>query len=83
MDTCEVTNAQYRKFVENTGYREPKYGDNDDFNQPNQPVIGVNWDDAAAYAKWAAKRGYLLSRNENGQHGGISRQNISLGRSRI
>ena len=56
MDKYEVTNAQYRKFVEATGHREPEDWDNDDFNQPNQPVVGVSWRDALAYAKWAGKR---------------------------
>ena len=32
------------------------FWDNDDFNQSNQPVVGVSWHDAAAYAKWAGKR---------------------------
>ncbi|MDP7000162.1 MAG: SUMF1/EgtB/PvdO family nonheme iron enzyme, partial [Candidatus Poribacteria bacterium] len=56
MDKYEVTNAQYRKFVQATGHREPKYWDNSKYNQPNQPVVGVSWHDATAYAKWAGKR---------------------------
>ncbi len=61
MGTTEVTNAQYRIFVEATGHRKPKYGtrfvvsawDNSDYNAPNQPVVGVGWEDAVAYASWA------------------------------
>ncbi|MDP7000175.1 MAG: SUMF1/EgtB/PvdO family nonheme iron enzyme, partial [Candidatus Poribacteria bacterium] len=56
MDKYEVTNAQYRKFVQATGHRAPRYWDDDDFNQPNQPVVGVSWHDATAYAKWVGKR---------------------------
>ncbi len=52
----EVTNAQYRKFVKATGYREPYGWDDKNFNQPNQPVVGVSWEDAAAYCKWAGRR---------------------------
>ena len=56
MDKYEVANAQYRKFVQATGHRAPTYWDDDDFNQPNQPVVGVSWHDATAYAKWVGKR---------------------------
>ncbi|MFQ5637412.1 MAG: formylglycine-generating enzyme family protein, partial [bacterium] len=34
----------------------PAFWDNPKFNQANQPVVGVSWFDAAAYAKWANKR---------------------------
>lgn len=56
IDKYEVTNAQYRKFVEATGHREPKYWNEPERNQPNQPVVGVSWHDAMAYAVWAGKR---------------------------
>lgn len=48
-----ITNAQYRKFVEATGHRAPKYWNDDRFNQPNQPVVGVSWHDAQAFCEWA------------------------------
>ncbi len=53
MGTTEVTNAQYRRFVEATGHRKPGEWVNSKFNAPNQPVVGVDWNDAVAYAKWA------------------------------
>jgi len=53
MGTTEVTNAQYRRFVEATGHRKPKYADDSRFNALDQPVVGVSWDDAVAYASWA------------------------------
>ena len=53
MGTTEVTNAQYRRFVEATGHRKPEYWDNSKYNAPNQPVVGVSWNDAVAYASWA------------------------------
>jgi len=62
IDKYEVTNAQYNKFVQVTGHRKPYYWDNEYFNQPNQPVVGVSWYDAKAYAKWKKKR--LPSENE-------------------
>ena len=32
------------------------YWDDEKYNHPEQPVVGVTWHDAAAYAKWAGKR---------------------------
>ena len=56
IDKYEVTNKQYAKFISETGYRKPKFWDDVMLNVPNQPVVGVNWEDAEAYAAWAGKR---------------------------
>ncbi|HEX9737005.1 MAG TPA: formylglycine-generating enzyme family protein [Thermoanaerobaculia bacterium] len=49
-----VTNDQYRRFLEaNPGYRKPAFWGEESFNGPRQPVVGVSWEDAAAYCKWA------------------------------
>jgi len=56
MDATEVTNAQYAVFMEQTGHRQPNSWTNSTYNQPNQPVVGVDWNDAVAYAEWAGKR---------------------------
>ena len=56
IDKYEVTNEQYRKFVDETGYSMPRCWNDARFNRPNQPVVGVTWDDAVSYAKWAGKR---------------------------
>jgi len=51
-----VTNAQYRKFIEEKERDEPGFWGDKRFNQPNQPVVGVTWFDAVAYCKWAGLR---------------------------
>ncbi len=56
IDKHLIVNAQYKKFVEDTNYSEPAFVNDKRFNNPNQPVVGVSWDDAVAYAKWAGKR---------------------------
>ena len=56
IDKYEVTNEQYRKFVEATGRRMPICWNDARFNRPNQPVVGITWEDAVSYAKWAGKR---------------------------
>ena len=56
MDKYEVTNAQYKKFIDATGHKAPKYWSDPRYNAPNHPVVGINWHDAMAYAEWAGKR---------------------------
>lgn len=58
MDRTEVTNAQYARFVTETGRRPPPHwlGAAPAPNTARLPVVCVSWDDAATYAKWAGKR---------------------------
>ncbi|HEX9619858.1 MAG TPA: SUMF1/EgtB/PvdO family nonheme iron enzyme, partial [Polyangiaceae bacterium] len=52
-----VTNEQYARFLaENPGAREPELWSDRRFNQPNQPVVGVSWDEARAFCAWAGGR---------------------------
>jgi sulfatase modifying factor 1 len=56
IDEYEVTNAQYGEFMEATGRSAPLYWNDSEYNQPDQPVVGVTYDDAQAYCEWAQKR---------------------------
>jgi formylglycine-generating enzyme required for sulfatase activity len=56
IDEYEVTNAQYRKCVEAGVCSQPSYWDDSGYNKPNQPVVGVNWNDAKTYCQWAGAR---------------------------
>ena len=56
IDKYEVTNKQYAKFISETGHRKPKFWGDPRLNAPEQPVVGVNWEDAETYATWAGKR---------------------------
>jgi len=56
IDKYEVTNALYKKFMDATRHPAPEYWNDPNYNTPDQPVVGVSWYDAKAYAKWAGKR---------------------------
>lgn len=55
IDANPVTNSQYERFLQATGHPQPKLWGIPDYRGANQPVIGVTWQDAAAYAAWAGK----------------------------
>ena len=46
-----VTNRHYAPFLA-TGHEAPRFWDEERFNAPEQPVVGVNWFDAVAYCEW-------------------------------
>lgn len=58
IDQTEVTNEQYAKFLEATGYvRPPAWkGQRYAAGTDKLPVTDVTWEDANEYAKWAGKR---------------------------
>lgn len=58
MDLNEVTNEDYKKYVDAARHKAPPTWKNGTFPEGKAkfPVTGVDWDDADAYAKWAGKR---------------------------
>jgi len=71
IDQHEVTNAQYRQFIEETGHREPDFWGNPYLSRPQQPIVGVSWHDAVGYAKWAQKRLPTEAEWEKAARGGL------------
>ena len=58
MGKYPVTNAQYARYIQaaGKGVEKPAYWDDRRFNQPEQPVVGVSWDEARAFCEWAGGR---------------------------
>lgn len=56
LSRTEVTREQYAKFMAATKHPEPPHFNAPRFNKPTQPVIGVSWEDAVAFSKWAGGR---------------------------
>ncbi len=53
IDQLEVANVQYLMFAASTGHKPPEFLELPSANSQRQPVVGVTWHDAAAYAAWA------------------------------
>lgn len=56
IDKYEVSNKNFGEFIKTTGHPAPAYWDDPRLNKEEQPVVGVNWQDAKAYCEWNGKR---------------------------
>lgn len=77
---CQVTNAEYARFLAATGHRKPLHWDDPNFSRPDQPVVAPSWFDAVAYCEWlsrASGRQYRLPTEaewERAARGGVEQK---------
>ncbi len=55
IDRAPVTVREYARFLDETKRHPPRFWGKEEYSGADQPVIGVTWDDAMAYARWAGK----------------------------
>ena len=59
IDQYEVTNLQYKQFCDATKHNPPPNPQKDPHyfeEKPDYPVLGIEFEDAQSYARWAGKR---------------------------
>ena len=57
MDIYEVSVGRYKKFLAETGHRQPDWNAVNEYSPTDgHPIVFVSWDDAVAYANWLGKR---------------------------
>jgi formylglycine-generating enzyme required for sulfatase activity len=56
MARTPVTNAAYAPYLEATGAMPSPWWGTADFDDPQQPAVGLSWDDAVAFARWSGAR---------------------------
>jgi gamma-glutamyl hercynylcysteine S-oxide synthase len=56
LDKYEVSNKDFGAFVKAKGHAAPAYWDDPRLNKPEQPVVGVTWEDAKVFCEYRGKR---------------------------
>jgi formylglycine-generating enzyme required for sulfatase activity len=52
LGACQVTNAEYSRFLRARGKLPPPFWEDSNFNHPEQPVAGPSWHEGAEYCAW-------------------------------
>ena len=61
-----VTNREYGEFLTGSGTAAPPFWRDPAFSDPEQPAVGVRWDEAISYCRWLSEK---LGQHVSSSHG--------------